>query len=227
MGSDSGYPRERPAHEVDMSAYYIDTTEVTNLYYIACVDEGACTVPLDANSVSIYRYYGTEPYYNYPVINISWYQAQAYCKWRGGHLPTEAQWEKAAGWDEAKGVHRTFPWDSMVLGSNYLNYGSEIGDPVAVGTYSRGMSAYGLYDMAGNVAEWVYDWYQDNFYEHSPAKDPTGPSDGQYRITRGGSYDDPGAQLTTTFRQPVGPATTDDRIGFRCAWTPSGDPTGE
>lgn len=227
MGSDADYPRERPAHEVYLDDYYIDTTEVTNLFYIACVEEGVCTVPLDDNSVSIYRYYGTEPYYNYPVINISWHQAQAYCKWRGGHLPTEAQWEKAAGWDQANNKHRKFPWDSLVLGGNYLNYGSQIGDPVAVGTYSRGMSAYGLYEMAGNVAEWVYDWYQDNYYEHSPRENPTGPDQGQFRITRGGSYGDPGAQLTTTFRSSLGPATTDDTIGVRCAWTPSGDPTGD
>jgi serine/threonine protein kinase len=227
MGSDADYPRERPAHEVYLDAYYIDTTEVTNLFYIACVEEGACTVPLDDNSVSIYRYYGTEPYYNYPVINISWHQAQGYCKWRGGHLPTEAQWEKAAGWDQANNKHRKFPWDSLVLGSNYLNYGNEIGDPVAVGTYSRGMSAYGLYEMAGNVAEWIYDWYQDNFYEHSPRENPVGPAEGQFKITRGGSYDDSGAKLTTTFRDALGPVTTDDKIGIRCAWTPAGDPTGD
>lgn len=228
MGNSSGtsYPRERPVHEIYLDSYYIDTTEVTNLLYIACVEEGACEEPLDDNSVSIYRYYGTEPYYNYPVINISWYQAQAYCKWRGGHLPTEAQWEKAAGWDPDNNKHRQFPWDSLVLDWNYLNfYGSGKGNPAAVATHPRGMSAYGLYDMAGNVAEWVYDWYQDNYYEHSPRENPTGPAQGQFKITRGGSYDDPGAQLTTTFRIPLGPATTDDTIGVRCAWTPSGDPT--
>lgn len=227
-GSTTSYPRERPLHEVYLDAYYIDTTEVTNLLYIACVEEGACEVPLDDNSATIYRYYGTEPYYNFPVINISWHQAQAYCKWRGGHLPTEAQWEKAAGWDQANNQHRMFPWDSEVLDWNYLNYfSSGKGDPVAIASYPRGMSAYGLYDMAGNVAEWVYDWYQDNFYEHSPRENPIGPAEGQFKITRGGSYDDPGAQLTTTFRVPLGPATTDDKIGVRCAWTPSGDPTGE
>jgi formylglycine-generating enzyme required for sulfatase activity len=182
---------------------------------------------MDDNSVSIYRYYGTEPYYNYPVINISWYQAYDYCQWRGGHLPTEAQWEKAAGWDEANGKHRLFPWDSEVKDSSYLNFGSEIGDPVAVSTYKKGMSAYGLYEMAGNVAEWVNDWYQDNFYELSPRENPVGPAEGQFKVTRGGSYDDPGAQLTTTFRNAVGPATTADTIGFRCAWTTTGDPTAE
>lgn len=227
-GSATSYPRERPVHEVYLDAYYIDTTEVTNLLYIACVEEGACEVPLDDNSATIYRYYGTEQFYNYPVINISWHQAQAYCKWRGGHLPTEAQWEKAAGWDQANNKHRQFPWDSLVLDWNYLNYkGSGKGDPVAIALYPRGVSGYGLYDMAGNVAEWVYDWYQDNFYEHSPRENPTGPAEGQFRITRGGSYDDPGAQLTTTFRVPLGAATTDDKIGVRCAWMPSGDPTGD
>ncbi|MBN1429428.1 MAG: SUMF1/EgtB/PvdO family nonheme iron enzyme [Anaerolineae bacterium] len=227
MGSDTGYPRERPAHEVYLDAYYIDTTEVTNLYYMACVEEGACEKPLDDNSVSIYRYYGTEPYFNYPVINISWYQARDYCKWRGGHLPTEAQWEKAAGWDEANNEPRQFPWGTLVLDGTYLNYGSEIGDPRAVGTYPKGMSAYGLYDMAGNVVEWVNDWYQDDFYEHSLRENPVGPSEGQFKITRGGSYDDRGAKLTTTFRHALGPATTADTLGFRCAWTTSGDPTGD
>lgn len=221
MGSDSGYPKERPAHEVFLSAYYIDLTEVTNLYYIACVQEGPCSPPINPNSRSRPSYFSTTftSYHDFPVINVSWNQAQQYCEWRGGSLPTEAQWEKAARWDPTTGQSRTFPWDSMVLDDTHLNFDSHIGDTVKVGSYPRGASALGVLDMAGNVAEWVFDWYQDDYYEHSPHDNPRGPDTGQARVIRGGSYEDPGAQLTTTFRVAAGPATTDMTIGFRCAWT--------
>ena len=229
MGSDAAdsYPKERPAHEIYLDSYYIDLTEVTNLYYIQCVQEGPCTPPINVNSVNHPSYYSTQfdTYHDYPVINVSWTQSEQYCEWRGGRLPTEAQWEKAARWDQATGTSRTFPWDGLILNDTRTDYGSHLGETTKVGSYPRGASPYGVLDMAGNVAEWVYDWYQDDYYEHSPHDNPLGPDTGTAKVYRGGSYEDPGAQLTTTFRQAAGPPTTFMTVGLRCAWTPgSGGP---
>lgn len=224
MGSDAAnsYPKERPAHEVYLDAFYLDLTEVTNLYYIQCVQDGPCTPPINKNSVNHPSYFSTQfdTYHDYPVINIDWNQAEQYCEWRGGRLPTEAQWEKGARWDPATGQSRIFPWDGLLLNDARVNFASHIGETAKIGSYPRGASALGLLDMAGNVAEWVYDWYQDDYYEHSPHDNPMGPETGQAKVFRGGSYEDPGAQLTTTFRQAAGPKTTFMTVGFRCAWTP-------
>lgn len=225
MGDDEGYPRERPAHEVTLDAFYIDETEVTNLYYMACVDAGGCEPPEFTDSPSQVAYFGAEYYHNYPVIFLSWNEAQNYCQWRGGHLPTEAQWEKAARWEPNTGEVRVFPWDAPVIDQYYLNYGSLFGHTVEVDSYESGRSPVGAYQMGGNVAEWVYDWYQDNYYEISPAVNPTGPAEGQFRVFRGGNYESSGSGLKATFRDYANPLNKLATMGFRCAFTPSGDPT--
>jgi formylglycine-generating enzyme required for sulfatase activity/predicted Ser/Thr protein kinase len=230
MGRNGGYANERPEHEVYLDAFYIDVTEVTNRDYQACVesvDEDHCPArgQNDIGSPSRFRYYGVEAYNDYPVILVSWDEAQTYCRWRGGHLPTEAQWEKAARWDPETGEHYLFPWGTSVLDPYFLNYNSNFGDTTRVKDSPAGVSSVGAYDMAGNVVEWVYDWYLDNYYEQSPPENPPGPATGQFRVIRGGSYESPGAQLFTTFRDLLKPATKIQTLGFRCAWTPSGDPT--
>ena len=226
MGNNRGYPNERPEHEVYLDAFYIDETEVTNLYYRTCVREGACNPPEFVDSPSRIGYYTNEFYNNYPVIYINWNDAQAYCQWRGGHLPTEAQWEKAARWDPATNESRLFPWGPTAADLYYTNFGYLLGDTAPVANYPAGRSPIGIYDMAGNVAEWVYDWYQDDFYEQSPYENPIGPPSGRFKVYRGGGYGATGSALTGSFRQYTSPATEDAQIGFRCAYTPSGDPTG-
>lgn len=230
MGRNAGNPNERPEHEVYLDAYYIDVTEVSNRDYQACVeavDEVRCPSrgDNDLGSPSRFRYYGIEAYNDYPVILVSWEEAKVYCKWRGAHLPTEAQWEKAARWDPDTGDVYLFPWGLDVLDSFYLNYNSELGDTARTRNYPGGLSPVGAYEMAGNVAEWVYDWYQDNFYESSLTSNPAGPSAGEFRVMRGGSYESRGSAVTTTFRDLLRPGTKLQTLGFRCAWTPSGDPT--
>jgi formylglycine-generating enzyme required for sulfatase activity/tRNA A-37 threonylcarbamoyl transferase component Bud32 len=225
MGDDEGYPRERPAHEVTLDAYYIDETEVTNLYYMACVDAGGCAPPEFTDSPSQVAYYGAEYYHDYPVIFLNWDEAQNYCRWRGGHLPTEAQWEKAARWEPDTGEVREFPWDAPVIDQYYLNYGSLFGHTVEVESYEPGRSPIGAYQMGGNVAEWVYDWYQDNYYEVSPSVNPTGPAEGEFKVFRGGSYESSGSSLKASFRDYTDPLNKLATMGFRCAFTPSGDPT--
>jgi serine/threonine-protein kinase len=208
MGINTSYPRERPEHEVFLADYYIDETEVTNLYYRECVEAGACEEPEFVNTPGgQIAYWGQEFYYDYPVVFLSWYQADTYCRWRGGHLPTEAQWEKAARWDAAAGSSRQFPWTPPVLDPYYANYGNLIGYPVEARSYPGGVSPFGLYDMSGNVGEWVNDWYSDNYYEASPAENPPGPGTGTYKVVRGGSYDSQGSAVSATFREYFGPAT--------------------
>jgi formylglycine-generating enzyme required for sulfatase activity/tRNA A-37 threonylcarbamoyl transferase component Bud32 len=225
MGDDDGYPRERPAHEVTLDAYYIDETEVSNLYYMACVDAGGCAPPEFTDSPSQVAYFGAEYYHDYPVIYLSWDEAQTYCRWRGGHLPTEAQWEKAARWEPDSGEVREFPWDAPVIDQYYLNYGSLFGHTLEVDSYESGRSPIGAYQMGGNVSEWVFDWYQDNYYEVSPSVNPTGPAQGEFKVFRGGSYESSGSGLKASFRDYTDPLNKIATMGFRCAFTPSGDPT--
>ncbi len=227
MGRDDGRPNERPPREVYLDAFYIDRYEVTNVYWMACVDAGACKAPEYPHSPSQVFYYDPDNtyYHDYPYINVTWYEAQAFCEWRGGHLPTEAQWEKAARWDPETGESRIFPWPGLLLDESYLNYDSLYGHTQPVGSYPSGVSPNGVYDMAGNLAEWVYDWYQDNYYEVGPDENPTGPETGEFKIFRGGSYESQGDALKTTFRDWLSPDVYQPTLGFRCAYTPSGDPT--
>ncbi len=225
MGNDAGYPRERPAREVYLSDFYMDETEVTNLYYMGCVDDGACQPPEFIDSPYQVAYYGYETFHNNPVIYINWEEAQTYCRWRGGHLPTEAQWEKAARWNPETGQAYLFPWGGVSLDQYYLNHASLFGHTTDVNFYPQGRSPYGMYDMAGNLAEWIFDWYQDNYYEVSPVENPTGPATGQFRVLRGGSYESRGSGLMTTFRDYLDPRMKQATVGFRCAYTPSGGPT--
>jgi len=234
MGSESGYANERPPHIVHLNNYYIDKYEVTNSAYRQCVDARICNPPLKSSSFDRLHYYDSPRYDNYPVVYINWEMANAYCvNWRGGGLPTEAQWEKAA-----KGTdNRLYPWGSIFNGT-YLNYcdaqcdpkGTGVaveidttyddgfGDTAPIGIYPKGASPYGIYDMAGNVWEWVYDWYGE--YDSASSVNPLGPISGTYRVLRGGSWSsDKNLARVTNRRQLASEAVSSlpSNIGFRCA----------
>ena len=189
MGSEEGEEDERPVHKVFLDDYYIDKYEVTNANYAQCVDAGACEPPRIVESNEQKFYYGNSKFADYPVIWVTWEKAHTYCNWRNGRLPTEAEWEKAArGGLEGK----LFPWGDelpicktgAINGARFYN-GIECtggADPLPVGSYSP--NGYGIYDMAGNVWEWMADFYGD--YSKSPEIDPTGPSNGGIRVIRGG-----------------------------------------
>lgn len=218
MGSENGNADEKPVRQVSLDVYYIDTYEVTNAFYGACVNEGVCTPPYDNNSIVQENYFGNPLYDRYPVVKVNWFQAKTFCEWRGARLPSEAEWEKAA-----RGIDgRTYPWGEKI-DCSYANYWGVdngcIGDTTEVGSYERGISPYGLYDMAGNVWEWVADWYSDTFYQYSPFENPVGPSGGQNKILRGGSWNRDEFNVRVSIRSQFDPNKTHN-YGIRCARFP-------
>ena len=224
MGSADGAEDEQPVHTVILNAFYIDQYEVTNSRYAICVDAGVCDPTTDTtayeSSYSRRVYYGNPEYANYPVIYASWYEAQAYCQWRGGRLPTEAEWEKAArGGLQGK----IYPWGDETplceVGSKYGATFDDDGmcndaDTTQVGSYAP--NGYGLYDMAGNVWEWVSDYYDENYYSNSPLENPTGSQTANYRVIRGGGWDSPVSGLRVSDRRFNPPESGSLSSGFRC-----------
>lgn len=209
MGSEDGDPNESPIHTVYLDAFWIDQTEVTNGQYANCVSSNGCTTLSFEYSTSRTSYFGNAKYVDYPVINVDWYQAQAYCQWAGGRLPTEAEWEKAARGTDG----RKYPWGNHFDSGKYDLF---LGDTTEVGSFSSGASPYYALDMAGNVWEWVADWY--GTYPSGKVSNPLGPESGDSRVLRGGSYSGTDERvLRSTYRASTTPERKADLYGFRCA----------
>ncbi len=212
---------EFPQHEVTLSPYWLDKTEVTNAMYAACVAAGVCAASSYANDND---YNGAA----YPVVGVSWNDADAYCAWAGGQLPTEAQWEYAARGDDG----RLYPWGNQFDGAlaNFCDSNCTLShrDPnvndgyaltAPVGSYAPGGDSWiGAADMAGNVWEWVDDWYAA--YENTPQTDPSGPESADYKVLRGGSWHDDPRYLRAADRVYYSPTNRDVVIGFRCVVPP-------
>jgi formylglycine-generating enzyme required for sulfatase activity len=213
MGSPAGDSDEQPAHRVYVDAFSMDKYEVTVGQYAAFLQAKGVDPPSDWKTMN------QPAHQKRPVANVDWAEADAYCKWAGKRLPTEAEWEKAArGTDD-----RIYPWGNDAPTPLRANYGKTEWDNhgvlAPVGTLEDGKSPYGIYDMAGNVWEWVSDWYDYNYYKISPPQNPKGPSSGGTKVIRGGSWHNNARALRSANRSLISP--TDQGLnGFRCAKTP-------
>ena len=229
MGSKEGEgdKDEHPQHTVYLSAYYIDKYEVTNAQYyqfwLADGGEKSKHTPASyGNAYSIGDWpevAKTKP--NYPVVGVSWFDAQAYCEWASKRLPTEAEWENAARGTDG----RTLPWgndfnetiDDTNRHSNRWDGDDGYDNMIApVGSYPTGASPYGVYDMVGNVWEWVADWYDKDYYNNSPKNNPKGSEKGKLRVVRGGSWRNREYIQRCANRYYCYPDIWGNTLGFRC-----------
>jgi len=217
------FENEQPVHPVVLDGFWLDPTEVTNAQYRRCVEAGACSSPKQSDSDTRQAYYGDSAYDDYPVVQVTWGQGDAYCRWAGGRLPTEAEWEWAARGPEG----RRYPWgeeyDGTRLNSCDVNCGYEwaedafddgYGDTAPVGSYPDGASWCGALDLAGNVWEWTADWYGE--YSTERQSNPAGPSSGTSRALRGDAADGTRAVSRAAARHGMKPGRAYEYTGFRC-----------
>jgi len=215
MGSPEGDPDEKPAHKVQISAFFMDKFEVTVKQYAAFLQESGGDRPAEWKTMN------KTANHNRPVMGVDWAEAARYCKWAGKRLPTEAEWEKAARGTDG----RLYPWGNDPPTPLHANYGKKEWNNhealVPVGTLEAGKSPYGVYDMAGNVWEWVSDWYDNDYYKQSPSEGPTGPRTGGFKVIRGGSWNTSARNLRAADRYFDPPSFRSQYVpGFRCAKTP-------
>jgi formylglycine-generating enzyme required for sulfatase activity len=231
------YQVSQPAHTVELtSGYWIDRTEVSNAQYAKCVDSGSCNPPRSNSSGTRVSYYDNPTFTDYPVVWVDWDRANAYCRWAGGRLPTSAEWEMAASWDEVKQQKYLYPWgnnfdgtllnfcDKNCLTSQWADLSVDDGntDTAPVESYAGGASPYGALNMSGNVWEWVSDWFSVSYYkDNTNWIDPKGPTDGTVRVGRGGSFLIRNALTSVAIQDWEEPnnALPDhsyDGVGFRC-----------
>jgi formylglycine-generating enzyme required for sulfatase activity len=238
MGSIGG--DEQPVHQVQLDAFWIDQTEVTNKLFLSFISEtGYQTDAERLGSSFVFNGFnlssgayetasngadwqhptgpgssitGKE---NFPVMNVSWNDAVVYCEWAGRRLPTEAEWEKAASGTD----HYSYPWGNDEPNAKLGNFGNSVGHTTEVGHYPAGASPYGAYDMTGNVEEWVNDWYQIGYSVTSSdvVSNPQGPSTGDARVVRGGSWLSSGPYVRSAQRGELNPTRSSNYMGFRCA----------
>jgi len=230
MGSDKkvdrlAYFTELPQRKVFLDAFDIDKYEVTTVQFLKFV------LATNRPPLIDWRYDGgnfQESMAGHPVMHVSWFDADAYCRWAGKRLPTEAEWEKAARGDDG----RIYPWGNQPAGLTRSNFGrSGLSGPVrdrperlmlyppiiSVDKYDNALSPYGLYQMVGNVAEWVADWYDKDYYKSAPEKNPKGPVKGTQRAFRGGGWIDSTPTVRAAQRNGSDPDTRMNWLGFRCA----------
>ncbi len=242
MGSEFGLLDEKPIHIVQLDAFWLDRTEVTNEMYRKCVQAKKCEEP--SNLLD----YNNPQYSNHPVVFVSWANAVIYCSSMDRRLPTEAEWEKAATWNPRTNQKLVYPWgneyncskgnfdDETELDASLMQDGSVNCDgytrTAPVGSFPEGASPYGALDMGGNVWEWVHDAFigvnpfnpnTGNYYASSRFKNPMGvpPTSTGYRSLRGGSWNWTYGFGRSAYRLGIGKDDTYDGVGFRCAETSS------
>ena len=215
MGSSGGDPDELPVHKVYVGAFFMDKHQVSVAQYARFLEATHHERPPDWTTMN------KPQNQNRPVANVDWAEADAYCKWAGKRQPTEAEWEKAARGTDG----RVYPWGNEPPTRFHANSGKEVWSNHSalspVGTFEAGKSPYGIYDMAGNVWEWVSDWYDPEYYQLSPSQNPPGPRKGSHKVVRGGSWGSNGiTDLRSADRETHLPSFRGFGTGFRCAKTP-------
>jgi serine/threonine-protein kinase len=209
MGSNRDDDINNDAHLVSINAFYMDIYEVTNARYADCVMTGICSPPHESKSEFRPEYFGNTQYADFPVVYVDWSMAQTYCEWRDARLPTEAEWEKAARGTDG----RTYPWGEGG-DCEHANFDGCVGDTSAVGSYTSGVSPYGLYDMAGNVFEWVSSINKSYPYDPTDGREElTGRAS---RVIRGGGWSHTAHDVQSFYRSWIGPEYYESVIGFRC-----------
>jgi len=244
MGSGAGDDDEKPIHQVYLDAFWIDQTEITNDMFAKFISETSYVTDMEKLGYS-FVYQGGESWLDIPgtnwshprgpasdisemgdysVVHVSWNDAKAYCDWAGRRLPTEAEWEKAASWDDSTQSKNIYPWgDGIDCSVANYNDGNEfcVGAVTRVGSHVGGASKYGALDMAGNAWEWVADWYSSSYYSNSPSSNPSGPDSGEGKVIRGGSWFIEDNGVRSANRDFNDPAFSSDDFGYRCAMSAS------
>ena len=208
MGKNSTAPSDwQPEHTIKLSSYYMDKYEVSNKqYFDFCI----------ATNTALPQFWGMNEFRSgpdfpdFPVVGISFFDAEKYANWCGKRLPTEAEWEYAS---RGGLVGKSFPWGDQV-DSTKVNYWNKYKGILKVGSFQP--NAYGLYDITGNVWEWTTDFYSDNYYAVSPSENPKGPERGRFKVIRGGSWHSGPMCVQTYYRNGLSPSWVDFGVGFRC-----------
>jgi formylglycine-generating enzyme len=200
---------DNPIHTVGLSSFWIYRTKVTNRMYSICLAAGECALPLDEAAVKAL----SDPVKrDFPVVNLDWQQADTYCRFVEGHLPTEAQWEKTARGPTG----HIYPWGDAAPACDLLNFKDCVGEKSDVFDHLAGKSYYDALDLSGNVFEWVADWYTPGYYERAPGVDPLGPEIGQVRSVRSSGYNSETSMVSSARRFYLKPDEHRLDLGFRC-----------
>ncbi len=214
MGSATGDADELPVRKVYVDAFFMDRHQLSVAQYARFIEATHHEVPPEWSLMN------RPQHQNRPVVNVDWAEADTYCKWAGKRLPTEAEWEKAARGTDG----RTYPWGNQPPTALHANSGKEVWSSHAVltpvGMFEEGKSPYGIYDMAGNVWEWVSDWYNEDYYKISSSQNPAGPPTGWSKVIRGGSWGSRPEAMRAADRETHAPSFRGLGTGFRCAKTP-------
>lgn len=211
MGSDRGQNDEQPVHRVSVKAFYLETQEVTVWRYAEFLVSQKTDPPFKWNEAT------SGSHQNKPVVGVNWYDARDYCRWVGRRLPTEAEWELAARGTEG----RMYPWGDTHPTRGHANAGHTkwhgYDTLTNVGQFELGKTPNGVYDLAGNLWEWVADWYDATYYQFSPRDNPSGPSAGPLRALRGGAWNNDAKSIRSANRAGYAPDARRNDVGFRCA----------
>ncbi len=241
MGSSDGKPDEMPERQVLLDPYWLYQTEVTNAMFAEFILATGHRTSAEESGVSRVGFDDITGAYwaapegpgssldgreNHPVIHVSWFDADAYCSWAGGRLPTEAEWEKGARgtdgrifpWGDSPGTAETVNFCDINCTANWADDSQDDGYAMTApaGSFPAGASPYGALDMAGNVWEWLADWYDEGYYARAPLENPTGPDSGEFRVFRGGSWMETPGALSVSARARVLPISHNTNMGFRC-----------